>query len=184
MLFSGIADCEPVITDAITVLMNPKEMSEMPTWSFCHTLNMSQCSTSENARAALSGQDEGTRFSLLVYNPMSFATDTYLRLPVLHHSFTVKDHQDQDVDVQVTPLIMSVQNIPERTSFAKTELVFLAQLPPLGYTTFQVTGHASGAWLQRRVSWETTWPFFNWNQNAGSLRMRGTDLRWTPPPAF
>ncbi|XP_064486653.1 lysosomal alpha-mannosidase-like isoform X2 [Ornithodoros turicata] len=131
LLSKGIADCQELISDAIMLMMYPEDKEPRQTLQFCHSLNMSHCRVSE----------EKDIFTVIIYNPMSHAVTHFVRLPVTAPgTFNVINHKEEPVDVQV-PLNMGVQEIPERQSFAKAEVVFPARVPALGYTTLQVRRH-------------------------------------------
>ncbi|KAG0415134.1 hypothetical protein HPB47_007687, partial [Ixodes persulcatus] len=143
LLWKGIVDCEAVIGSAVTKLTGQSEASVQ--WGFCHALNISQCAITESWGAPGPNEQHSgpTELTVLVYNPMSQALSTYVRLPVNDgHSFEVRDYQGRDTESQVMPLIMTIPNIPDRRSFARSELVIPVELPPLGYTTFYATKRA------------------------------------------
>ncbi|XP_042142771.1 lysosomal alpha-mannosidase isoform X4 [Ixodes scapularis] len=143
LLWKGIVDCEAVIGSAVTKLTGQSEANVQ--WGFCHAFNISQCAITESwGVPGPNEQHSGpTELTVLVYNPMSQALSTYVRLPVNDgHSFEVRDYQGRDTEPQVTPLIMTIPNIPDRRSCARSELVIPVELPPLGYTTFYATKRA------------------------------------------
>ncbi|EEC04507.1 lysosomal alpha-mannosidase, putative [Ixodes scapularis] len=143
LLWKGIVDCEAVIGSAVTKLTGQSEANVQ--WGFCHALNISQCAITESWGVPGPNEQRGgpTELTVLVYNPMSQALSTYVRLPVNDgHSFEVRDYQGRDTEPQVMPLIMTIPNIPDRRSCARSELVIPVELPPLGYTTFYATKRA------------------------------------------
>lgn len=136
LLSAGIAKCETAMSRALNQLMDPSGAAGDLPWRFCHALNVSECGHSEK----LDLTETDGEFTLLLYNPSSTALSTYARLPVAAGlTFTIQGPQGDEVDTQAVPLIMTLLNIPERTSAAKTELAFPVELPPLGYTAYRIT---------------------------------------------
>ena len=74
----------------------------------------------------------------MLYNPLSFAVCSLVRLPVVVNSaYSVLDGDEQPVYSQLIPIADGILNIPGRMSEAKFELVFeAADLPPMGMKSY------------------------------------------------
>ncbi|XP_076239948.1 lysosomal alpha-mannosidase II [Calliopsis andreniformis] len=95
----------------------------------CMQLNISSCPYTENQN-----------FMLTIYNPLSQAVTTPIRLPVQNTPYMVEDiSNDSTIVSQLVPIPEAVQEIPGREGTATHELVFLATIPPLGFKSFKVT---------------------------------------------
>lgn len=135
MLAQGVADCEVAMSRAVNQLMDPIGAAGDLPWRFCHALNASACDASEK----IDLNETDGEFTLLLYNPASTPTAMHARLPVASDlQYLVKGPKGEEVETQAVPLIMTLLKIPERKSHAKTELVFGAELPPLGFSAFRV----------------------------------------------
>ncbi|XP_072140452.1 lysosomal alpha-mannosidase-like [Dermacentor andersoni] len=153
LLSAGIAKCETAMSRAMNQLMDPSGAAGDLPWRFCHALNVSECGHSEKLDLA---ETDG-EFTLLLYNPSSTALSTYARLPVAAGlTFTVQGPQGDEVDTQAVPLIMTLLNIPERSSAARTELAFPVQLPPLGYAAYRIAAQKSSETGTAMAMWHRT----------------------------
>lgn len=96
----------------------------------CLNLNISDCSTSENAN----------QFTVTVYNPLAHATYQYVRFPIAGEKYEVRDYRNIEVPAQIIPLPKSVVSLDQRQSDSKFELVFRAEeVPALGYKSYYVS---------------------------------------------
>lgn len=102
----------------------------------CATFNISACKALENATHPV---------DLIVYNPLSRSVQHWVRAPIARSRIAVKDWRGQPVKADVMPVTERTKAIPERKSSAEFEVVFSAQLPPMGFTTFTLDPTATGA---------------------------------------
>lgn len=120
----GWAHCEVLVRNSLAVLSG----SEVPR-VFCENLNISVCPLTENSNT----------FSMNVYNPLARAVSWPVRLPVNGSQYSVTDANGKAVDSQVVPLSRSTQEVRRDRGYAKGELVFQVEAPPLGYTTYVIS---------------------------------------------
>uniref|UniRef100_A0A8C1PA33 Alpha-mannosidase n=1 Tax=Cyprinus carpio TaxID=7962 RepID=A0A8C1PA33_CYPCA len=121
-LATGWAHCEVLVRNSLAVLSG----SESPR-VFCENLNISVCPLTESSQ----------KFSMNVYNPLGRTVSWPVRLPVNGSLYNVTDSNGKAVDSQVGNYVfMSFKHILRRNrGYAKGELVFQVEAPPLGYTT-------------------------------------------------
>ena len=115
--------------------------------AFCPLVNISQCHLTETR----------DQFTVLVYNPLTVAVDTPVRLPVRSgQTLTVLAQAGDEVAAQLVDLPEEVLALPGRESKAEMELVFMAEeVPPLGHRIFSVRRHSgvsSSTTTSQRVS--------------------------------
>uniref|UniRef100_A0A1A9W6T1 Alpha-mannosidase n=1 Tax=Glossina brevipalpis TaxID=37001 RepID=A0A1A9W6T1_9MUSC len=95
----------------------------------CPLLNISLCDVSE----------ESDQFVLTLYNPLSYSTAEYIRVPVSDNNFQILDHKGVILETQYVPIPANLIDLSYRDSQAKYEMVFLAdELPPLGYRSYYI----------------------------------------------
>ncbi|KAK8768601.1 hypothetical protein V5799_014933, partial [Amblyomma americanum] len=113
---------------AFEKLLPKHAKAQVPLLVRCHTLNVSACEVTEAS----------TQTPVLVYNPQARPVETYIRIPVSGENWRVLDASGSEVPAQITKIPTGVIVIPERVSKADQEVVFLASLPGLGFTTYYV----------------------------------------------
>uniref|UniRef100_A0A672K5A4 Alpha-mannosidase n=1 Tax=Sinocyclocheilus grahami TaxID=75366 RepID=A0A672K5A4_SINGR len=126
-LATGWAHCEVLVRNSLAVLSG----SESPR-VFCENLNISVCPLTESSQKVL-------YFSMNVYNPLGRTVSWPVRLPVNGSLYSVTDTKGKTVDSQVVPLSKSTQQMRRNRGYAKGELVFQVEAPPLGYTTYIIS---------------------------------------------
>ncbi|KAI2808070.1 carbohydrate binding [Blomia tropicalis] len=126
-LQSGIESCRKVISEAYQLLQHPHTKTVQ---TFCDYLNISSCAITES----------GQNFVVNIYNPLSKTLKNHpIRLPINSDKYyNVVDDEGKSVYSELTFIPEYVQAIPERTTNATTDLVFLASIPPLGYASYFV----------------------------------------------
>ncbi|XP_049857125.1 lysosomal alpha-mannosidase-like isoform X1 [Schistocerca gregaria] len=134
ILSDGFSECLEAIEAAFKKII-PKssvvkdELSEIPIKP-CLKLNVSECQVSE----------VNNSFVVFVYNPLSYPTSHYVRLPVTSTSYSVKDPNGKEQITQLVPIPEPVLTAPGRMSDAKNDLIFKAtDLPPLGFRAYYIT---------------------------------------------
>ena len=125
-LQSGYAAAKTVIQKAYFYLKDKqKPSSEM----FCDDLNITECSVTET----------NDKIAVTLYNPIARSVSHYVRVPVNGNNFKVFDSNGKQVSqTSLFDVSDAVKHLPERKSSANQELVFKAQLPALGFTTYFV----------------------------------------------
>ncbi|KAL1438734.1 hypothetical protein MTO96_047827 [Rhipicephalus appendiculatus] len=124
----GLIASDNYTNDAFAKLLSKKLRTGNSKLVRCHTLNISACEIMET-----SGE-----VSIIAYNPQARPYSTHLRIPVLGTAWHVLDANRNEVPSQITPIPTGVVNLPERFSSTDQEVVFKANLPALGFTTYFV----------------------------------------------
>ncbi|KAM3925843.1 lysosomal alpha-mannosidase [Leptodactylus fuscus] len=122
-LYKGWETCQVVISNALSSLTGTKE-----SFTFCNLLNISVCPTTEVAKS----------FSVFLYNPLGCAVTWNVRLPVNGFVYTVKGPSGEDVTSEVIPVSKFTKDVRRDKGTAERELIFQAQIPPLGFSKFTV----------------------------------------------
>ncbi|RXN26527.1 lysosomal alpha-mannosidase [Labeo rohita] len=125
-LATGWAHCEILVRNSLAVLSG----SEAPR-VFCENLNISVCPLTESSH----------KFSMNVYNPLGRTVSWPVRLPVNGSAYNVTDSTGKTVESQVVPLSKSTKEVRRNRGYAKGELVFQVEAPPLGYSTYIISMH-------------------------------------------
>ncbi|XP_076073575.1 lysosomal alpha-mannosidase-like [Mytilus galloprovincialis] len=128
-LANGVMECQKVVNDALKKLYK-KGSTPAPNQLFCNLLNISVCHVTENSK----------QFTLTVYNPLARSVISWIRLPVVGTNYTIRGPKGENLLSQVIQVSADTKRIPERKgSLAKNELVFRADLPPLGFNTYFIS---------------------------------------------
>ncbi|XP_075715232.1 lysosomal alpha-mannosidase [Rhinoderma darwinii] len=122
-LYKGWETCQVVISNALSSLTRTKE-----SFTFCNLLNISVCPTTETAKS----------FNVFLYNPLGRAVTWNVRLPVNGVAYTVKGPSVEAVTSEVTPVSKFTKDVRRDRGTAERELLFQAQIPPLGFSKFTV----------------------------------------------
>jgi len=127
LLSKGVKTCEQVIDKAFQKLL-PKTtgITDIPNQSLCETLNVSSCEITES----------NGKVSITLYNPVTRNVEQYIRLPVVGNSYQVLSPNVQNVSSDLISIPDYVIQIPERKSKAINEVVFKANVPALGFSTY------------------------------------------------
>ncbi|TRY82085.1 hypothetical protein DNTS_024091 [Danionella cerebrum] len=123
-LATGWAHCEVLVSNSLAYLSG----SAAPR-VFCENLNISVCPLTEGSH----------KFSMNVYNPLGRTVRWPVRLPVNGSAYNVTDANGKAVDCEVIAVSTSTQEVRRNRGYAKNELVFQAQAPPLGYSTYIIS---------------------------------------------
>jgi len=85
-------------------------------------LNISECATTENQSV----------FAAFLYNPLSYETQSWIRVPVMYNDFQVYDViGEKYLDSELVLIDKETMRIPERKSNSIYNIVFQVNLPPL-----------------------------------------------------
>uniref|UniRef100_A0A8B9KHS8 Alpha-mannosidase n=1 Tax=Astyanax mexicanus TaxID=7994 RepID=A0A8B9KHS8_ASTMX len=114
----GWDHCQVLVSNSLAALSG----SNVPR-VFCENLNISVCPLTEGSK----------RFSMNVYNPLARPISWSVHLPVNGSSYSV-----QDSNGMVIPVSKATQNLRRGRGYAKNELVFQVQAPPLGFSTYSI----------------------------------------------
>ncbi|KAG9337365.1 hypothetical protein JZ751_028785 [Albula glossodonta] len=145
-LATGCAHCQVLVSNALSKLSG----SGAPR-VYCENLNISVCPLTESSHkvryrvtrsiinADLRIHGNSAEFSVTVYNPLSRSVSWAVRLPVNGSRYSVTDPSGRLVDSQVIPVSQSTQDIRRDRGYARNELLFQAQAPPLGFRTYSVS---------------------------------------------
>ncbi|XP_053440988.1 lysosomal alpha-mannosidase isoform X2 [Nycticebus coucang] len=116
-LAAGWQPCEVLLSNALAWLSGSKE-----NFTFCRDLNISICPLSQTS----------PWFQVTIYNPLGRKVDWMVRLPVSKGVFLVRDPQGRTVDSNVVILPSTGKPMD------RSELLFFASLPALGFSTYSV----------------------------------------------
>jgi lysosomal alpha-mannosidase len=128
-LFSASEALKVVVERAYKKLLSKDSKTEHKQ-IFCDTLNITECSVSENNQ----------NFTLIIYNPIGRSIAQWVRIPVnSDQNYEIFDSQGVKVNKTYTiPISKSVEHIQGRKSNGKYELVFKANLLGVGFVTYFV----------------------------------------------
>ncbi|XP_005095526.1 lysosomal alpha-mannosidase [Aplysia californica] len=128
-LANGVNQVQNVVQDVYNKLM-PKGGAAAPEQLFCTQLNISLCSVTANL----------TNLQVTLYNPLAREAKYYVRLPVSGTKYTVYQSDGKTtVQNDVLPISPGTAQIPLPTNrTAHFEVVFLASVPALGFSTYFV----------------------------------------------
>ena len=125
-LHSGYAAAKAVIQKAYFYLKDKQRPSSEV---FCDELNITECSVTET----------NDKIAVTIYNPIARSVSQYVKVPVVGGTYKVFDSNEKEVNqTSLFAVSDAVKRLPERKSSATQELVFKAQLPALGFTTYFV----------------------------------------------
>jgi lysosomal alpha-mannosidase len=128
-LFSASEALKVVVDRAYKKLLSKDSKTEHKQ-IVCDTLNITECSVSENNQ----------NFTLIIYNPIGRSIAQWVRIPVnSDQNYEVFDSEGVKVNKTYTiPISESVEHLQGRKSNAKYELVFKANLLGVGFVTYFV----------------------------------------------
>ncbi|TRZ06516.1 hypothetical protein HGM15179_020594 [Zosterops borbonicus] len=122
-LAQGWDTCQVLVANALSILGGTKEPLV-----FCNALNVSVCPLTEGS----------PQFTVILYNPLAWAVQWPVRLPVKGGSYGVSDPQGRPVLSQVVPVSGVTRRLRGVSGGAPGELLFQAWAPPWGFSTFRV----------------------------------------------
>ncbi|XP_026378794.1 probable alpha-mannosidase At5g13980 [Papaver somniferum] len=151
-LSMGYAEAEELVASSLASLTEStgNRSSGKPATKFeqCPLLNISYCPPTE---VDLS---HGKSFVIVVHNALGWKREDVVRIPVTSESVTVRDSSGREIESQLLPLSSASLNIrnyhikaylgkfPSDTP--KYWLAFSASVPPLGFSTYTVSGTKTG----------------------------------------
>ncbi|GFS09300.1 alpha-mannosidase [Elysia marginata] len=135
----GQAAAQKTANEAYSKLISKGKDIQTPVQQiYCDYRNVSVCSVTQQAQ----------NFQVTMYNPLTWAVNYTARVPVEQERYTVLSHDGHTLvasDVfTVTPAPSGIR--PKGLNPAARELVFNAQLPPLGFVTHFVQAETFLKW--------------------------------------
>ncbi|XP_071483413.1 lysosomal alpha-mannosidase-like [Diadema antillarum] len=144
----GRVDCQTLISEAISADVSQKFSYHLQDSSdHCDYANISICAASESL----------SQFVVVVYNPIARSVTWPVRLPVNHATYTVVGPDGKSVPNQIQDVTASTKSVRRDRGNATKELVFLATVPPVGYSMYRVTA-ASNNLLNRLMAAKRSQP--------------------------
>nr|XP_054773822.1 lysosomal alpha-mannosidase-like isoform X1 [Lytechinus pictus] len=126
----GRVQCQALISEAISSHISQRSGFNMAATSdHCNYVNISICPTSETQNS----------FTVVVYNPLGRSVMSPIRLPVNQAAYTVMGPNNMTMTSQIQDVTASTKSVRRDRGNATKELVFIASIPPLGYTTYHIT---------------------------------------------
>uniref|UniRef100_A0A2M4DMV2 Alpha-mannosidase n=1 Tax=Anopheles darlingi TaxID=43151 RepID=A0A2M4DMV2_ANODA len=133
MLYNAFEACSVNTRSALNQLAGERNSFQFE-WNYCKNQNISACDITEGADSSV----------VLLYNPLGYSSDSFVRLPVSEGSYLVRNDRGQTVPSTLIPIPASVIDLPFRDSSATHELVFHAeQIAPVGYRSYYVSKEKS-----------------------------------------
>ena len=127
-LYIGQHSCQTLMKGALNSLINGPSTIVFE-FVFCENLNISTCVHIQNSSS----------YWFVVYNPMARARNVPLRLPVKDSSgYKLTDVKGNDVKLDIFPVSAATKSLAAKSGSAEYELNFIAELPPMGYTRFEL----------------------------------------------
>ncbi|KAL8049130.1 hypothetical protein ABFX02_06G001300 [Erythranthe guttata] len=144
----GYKEAEKVVSSSLAALtgskLNSMHTDPVPQFQQCPLLNISYCPPSE---ANLS---DARSLVIIAYNPVGWKREEVIRIPVSSDDLVVLDSNGREIESQILPLSnVSLLTINFHTkaylgtsasSLARYWLAFSASVPPLGFSTYAVSG--------------------------------------------
>ncbi|MCL7038410.1 hypothetical protein MKW94_014475 [Papaver nudicaule] len=153
-LSMGYAEAEELVASSLASLvestLNQSSGKVKPTTKFeqCPLLNISYCPSTE---VDLS---HGKSFVIVVYNALGWKREDVVRIPVVSESVTVRDSSGREIESQLLPMSsasLNLRNYHVKAYLGKSPsdapkywLAFSASVPPLGFSTYTVSGKKTG----------------------------------------
>ena len=131
-LHMGQSSCQHLMKAALNTLINGPSTIVF-NFEFCEYLNISTCGHIQDS----------VSYWFIVYNPMGRVRKIPLRLPVKESGgYTLNDVAGNKLDVDLFPVSSATKTIAGGNGASEYELHFIAEVPPLGYTRFELQNNA------------------------------------------
>lgn len=152
----GYQEAEAVVASSIGCLTQRSSatgcQNPMTKFQQCPLINISYCPASETDLS------HGKNLIVVVYNPLGWKREDIIRIPVKNEDVVVRDYEGREIESQILPISdvqLSINNFHLASYLGVTVrdapkywLAFAASVPPLGFSTFTVSG-VKGAKLTR-----------------------------------
>ncbi|XP_077531973.1 lysosomal alpha-mannosidase-like isoform X2 [Haemaphysalis longicornis] len=130
LIGESIYQCEKLVSDGLVSLLWRDPDSYEETLQFCHGINETVCYVTENEE----------EFLVVAYNSLSHKLKHYVRIPVPHEDgYKVETLDHKVLEAQVVSMVNTELDLPVKKHAAMNELVFQAELPPLGAAAYHVS---------------------------------------------
>ncbi|KAI3958708.1 hypothetical protein MKW98_030373 [Papaver atlanticum] len=155
----GYVEAEELVASSLACFVESKSEPRcgktLTKFDQCPLLNISYCPPSEVDFT------KEKSLVIVVYNPLGWKREDVVRIPIISESVTVRDSNGKEVESQLIPLVNASATI--RNYYVKAYLgitpseapkywlVFSASVPPLGFSTYIVSG-AKGAGISSAMS--------------------------------
>ncbi|KAF9618955.1 hypothetical protein IFM89_002950 [Coptis chinensis] len=153
----GYVEAEEVVASSLSCLVDTTKnqscgktltkFEQARNYSFlllCPLLNISYCPPSEVDLSS------GKSLVISIYNSLGWKREDVVRIPVTTKSVAVQDSSGKEIESQLLPLVnasIGIRNYYVKAYLGKSPsdapkywLVFLASVPPLGFSTYIVSG--------------------------------------------
>ena len=138
-LHIGQVACYNSMKAALNILINGPSTIVFD-FEFCEYLNISSCRPIQSSNS----------FWFVVYNPSGRSRRIPLALPVMAGSgYTLKDVQGNNLQIDLFPVSPISKSLARKVGSGQYELNFIAEVPAMGYTRFEVSHSSSRA---RKIS--------------------------------
>lgn len=152
----GHVEAEALVASSIGCLTqsSPATGCLNPSTKFqqCPLINISYCPASETDLS------HGKNLIVVAYNPLGWKRAEIIRIPVITEDVMVRDYEGKEIESQVLPISdvqLGLRNFHTASYLGVTLrdepkywLIFTASVPPLGFSTYTVSG-VKGAKLTR-----------------------------------
>lgn len=149
----GYKEAEELVASSLACLVeltNDRKCGKTITkFDQCPLLNISYCPPSEV------DLHPGRSLVIVVYNSLGWKREDIVRIPVISESVTVRDSSGNEIKSQLIPLVnasIGIRNYYVKAYLGKSPsdspkywLAFVASVPPLGFSTYILSGTKAAA---------------------------------------
>ncbi|KAI4336391.1 hypothetical protein L6164_014924 [Bauhinia variegata] len=151
----GYTEAEELVAASLACMTEGKSKtgctSSNTKFQQCPLLNISYCPASEVDFS------NGKNLVVVVYNPLGWKREDVIRIPVINKNVVVRDSSGKEIQSQLLPLVkaslgLRSYNTKAYLGVSPTEnpkywLAFSATVPPLGFSTYYISGDKQAASL-------------------------------------
>ncbi|KAI3941298.1 hypothetical protein MKW92_019263 [Papaver armeniacum] len=174
----GYVEAEELVASSLSCFAESKSETRcgktLTKFDQCPLLNISYCPASEVDFT------KEKSLVIVVYNPLGWKRKDVVRIPIISESVTVRDSNGIEVESQLIPLVnasAAIRNYYVKAYLGITPseapkywLVFSASVPPLGFSTYIVSG-AKGAGISSAMSTTLTSKGGDMKVGQGNLKL-------------
>ncbi|RZC60496.1 hypothetical protein C5167_022265 [Papaver somniferum] len=174
----GYVEAEELVASSLAYFAESKSETRcgktLTKFDQCPLLNISYCPPSEVDFT------KEKSLVIVVYNPLGWKREDVVRIPIISESVTVRDSNGKEVESQLIPLVnasAAIRNYYVKAYLGVTPseapkywLVFSASVPPLGFSTYIVSG-AKGAGISSAMSTTLTSKGGDMKVGQGNLKL-------------
>ncbi|KAJ7945626.1 Alpha-mannosidase [Quillaja saponaria] len=154
----GYVEAEEVVAASLACLTDSTDKSgcrsSQTKFLQCPLLNISYCPASEVDLST------GKNLVIVVYNPLGWKREDVVRIPVINENVVVRDSSGIEIQSQLLPLLnasLALRNYHSMAYLGVSPnvnpsywLAFSATAPPLGFSTYYISGSKQAAILSKR----------------------------------